>query len=438
MIMKKKVVLFVQAALAVMLILTGCGSSGVSEGGPAYSLQVYPALVELPVGEAIRLQVSTQSGNANSSEVEWSSSDSQIAQISADGRVEAKAEGRAVIEAQLAGDKGKKGACHVVVVPEGPILLFDTTDIDDMPGGQSGGENDGEGTMIPGLPGGGGSGQEVPPPDDNPGGEGEGKPEAEGGDGENIPVEHDPEIDIPVEHDPTIDEFIWTIRINDTITEELEDPDMPMKVKYKLKLNAVKKGGKTSKGLYKGTASLEFKVDASEATQEVIDKAEGALVNFSVNVGGSYTADSLSMEVVPYNHMELTDFGSGPAGGSEGPKIVPLVPQQGPKIVPLVPQQGPEIVPLKPRPERPEIVSLVPKYGMAYGYELFEGTGAYDISVSDARGLSLGEANQIGIPMAMTYKLSIGSAGKVELQLMELKTGRAFKGWLSKKPTYSK
>ena len=75
---------------------------------------------------------------------------------------------------------------------------------------------------------------------------------------------------------------------------------------------------------------------------------------------------------------------------------------------------------------------------MAYGYELFEGTGAYDISVSDARGLSLGEANQIGIPMAMTYKLSIGSAGKVELQLMELKTGRAFKGWLSKKPTYSK
>lgn|GEM_PF-2679743 len=425
MIMGKKVIKFIQAALAVMLILTGCGSANVSGGEPVYSLQVYPALVELPVGEAIKLQVSTQSGSANSGEVEWSSSDSQIAQISADGRVEAKAEGRAVVEAQLVDDKSKKGACNVVVVPEGPILLFDTTDIDDMPGGQSSDGNDGEGTMIPGLPGGGGSEQEPPPPDDNSGGEGE--PEAEGQDGENIPVEHDPEIDIPVEHDPTIDEFMWTIRINDIITEELNDPDMPMKIKYKLKLNAVKKGGKTSKGLYKGTASLEFKVDASEATRKVMDKAEGTLLAFSVNVGGTYNVDSLSMEVVPYNHMELTDFGSGPAGGSEGPEIVPLVPQE-----------GPEIVPLKPRPERPPIVSLVPKYGMAYGYEVFEGTGEYDISALDARGLSLGDANQIGIPMAVTYKLSIGSAGKVELQLMELKTGRAFKGWLSKKPTYSK
>lgn len=60
-------------------------------------------------------------------------------------------------------------------------------------------------------------------------------------------MEQDPKLDIPVEHDPSVDEYAWWIRIDDTITQELEGDDGPMKVVYSLFMNAVKVEGQTSR-----------------------------------------------------------------------------------------------------------------------------------------------------------------------------------------------
>jgi hypothetical protein len=71
---------------------------------------------------------------------------------------------------------------------------------------------------------------------------------------------------------------------------------------------------------------------------------------------------------------------------------------------------------------------------MALGYALFEGSGAFGISTMDISGVGIDSDEQMGSSVALTYKLSIGSAGKIDLKIAGLGINSSFSGRISKKP----
>ena len=418
--------------LVMAVIACGCPSSiSVADRAPA-TIKIYPAMAELPAGETLLLKVNMASGSTEDMSVEWKSSDDRIASVSENGYVTAIAEGEAIVEVSLVNDKRQKGACRIVVKENGPILLFSVDEKEDENNTSS--STSGSHTQNPpGIGAPQGEPEEPEPPDTPDDFQGETE---QGGMEEEIPVEHDPELDIPVEHDPRLDEYIWTIRINDTLEKDIGNSGLPLKLVYKLQLNAVKKGGKTPMGVYEGNATLEMKVDTGKLSKEILEKSEGLLSKFLVNIGGDFSADSLSMQVDPYNHKDFSNFDKGSADDSgDTITIAPLVPKDGGS------SGGPEIVELKPREDAgsgPEIVPLVPKFGMALGYALFEGSGAFGASTLDISGVGVDLDEQMGSSVALTYKLSIGSAGKIDFKITELGINDSFSGRISRKPMVSR
>ena len=424
----KKAIKVSLLVLVMAAIACGCSNSiSIADKTPA-TIKIYPAMAELPAGETLLLKVNTASSSTEDMSVEWKSSDDRIASVSENGCVTAIAEGEAVMEAFLVNDKRQKSTCRIVVKEDGPILLFSIDEKED----ENNASNGASGSHTQNPPGIGapqGEPEQLEPPDIPDDSQGETE---QGGMEEEIPVEHDPELDIPVEHDPRLDEYIWAIRINDTLEQDIGDSGLPLKLVYKLQLNVVKKGGKTSEGIYEGNATLEMKVDTGKLSKEILEKSEGLLSKFMVNVGGNFSADSLSMKVGPYKHKDFSNFDKGSGDGSgDTITIAPLVPKDGGS------SGGPEIVELKPREDAgsgPEIVPLVPKFGMALGYALFEGSGAFGISTMDISGVGIDSDEQMGSSVALTYKLSIGSAGKIDLKIAGLGINSSFSGRISKKP----
>lgn len=405
--------------LMLVLVLVACGCSNPTDitGKTQATIKIYPVMVELPIGETLLLKIQTASDGREDMDVEWVSSDYQIASVSEDGYVTAIAEGETVVEASLVKNKKQKSTCRVVVVEDGPILLFSVDEKEfENNGSNSTSESQG-GSQTQSPPGiGTPQGDTVPPeppdtPDDS---QSEGEQE---GTETDIPVEHNPEIDIPVEHDPRIDEFIWTIRVNDTVEKEIKDLGVPLKIIYKLKLNAVKKGGKTSKGTYKGTATLEMKIDDSELSKEIMEKSEGTIIKFLLNIGGTYNADNLSIQVESYNNKEYLDFGKRSAN-NPGDTIT--------------------IVPLVPKDTNPEIVQLVPIFSMALGEVSFEGSGVFGASSLDIAGIGIDMDEQLGSSVASPYKMSILRGGRIHFQILNSGINGIFSGRLSKQPIVPK
>ena len=325
------------------------------------AFRIYPAVLELPVGAGLFLQAHDTSGSIDHADLEWRSANDRIATVSPGGYVTAISVGDTTAEAFLTSDSSQRAICRIVVTEAGPILLY--------PNDQS-----------PEL-------SEIPP--DTPP-----QPPSETEDDKEIPVEHDPELDTPVEHDPRIDEFVWTIRIHDTVTKDL-DGDLPLKLVCKLDLEAVKVGGKTSRGAYVGTATLEMKVDTGKYVENIMSKAEGVLLKFMVDIGGTYQAD-LSMEVEAYNMDRFSSFN-------------------------LKPGEAP-------------VVPLVPLYGMALGQMQFVGVGAAGGSSLDVTGVGVNLYQpSVSSDAPLSYKLSLLGVGKIQMSF-DLGLTRSFQGQISRKP----
>jgi hypothetical protein len=358
----------VQASLAVLvaiLIFCAAGDVGLAK------LRIFPALVELPIGASVSLHVSDASGTVRSSELQWVSDNPQIVTVSPGGYITALSVGETSVEVFSVRDSSQRAFCRVVVVEAGPTLLYPT---DPQP-------------TPPDAP-------DFPPdtPPDAP----SDQPFDIAGDDE-IPVEHDSDLDLPVERLPEIDEFIWTIRVHDSITQDASDPDFPIKLVYTLDLQAVKVGGRTSRGEYEGTATFKFEADTSELSEQILGAAGGYLVKLLVQIGGQYQADDLSIQVEAYDRNKYTDFAS--------------------------------------KPGEPGIVPLVKYAGMALGSARFVGFGTAGGSSLDASGVGInlqGPTMTSGGPI--NFKLTIGSSGNVQINLVDLGLRRQFSGQLSRKP----
>lgn len=327
----------------------------------ASTITVYPAALELPVGTGLFLQVRSASGAAIT-DLQWTSSNDHVAAVSQGGFVEALSVGETVVEAVQGEDPSQRAVCRVVVTEAGKVLLYPKD--------------------IPLEPG-----DELADPPANP-------PEEEDFDDE-IPVEHDPELDIPVEHDPRIDEYTWWIRIHDTITQDLEGGDFPMKVVYTLDLNAVKVGGKTSRGTYDGGATLEVRVDTSEMVEGIMKQAGGIFLSFLVDIGGTYRGD-VTIEVEDYDINTYTDFNTTPG--------------------------------------QPAIPPLVRFKGMALGEIELSGQTIAGGSSLDVSGVGINLYQPpIQSDEPISYKLALLGAGKVQMQL-DLGFPESFKGQISREP----
>ncbi|NMB20613.1 MAG: Ig-like domain-containing protein [Firmicutes bacterium] len=240
--------------------------------GKASTLTMYPAVLEIPVGASLHLQVHSTSGAANT-DLQWTSSNKEVATVSQEGYVTALSVGETMVEA-VQKSSNDSAVCRVVVTESDKMLLYQV--------------------------------EESPEPPDDPSWDRPG----EGSDAE-IPVEQDPELDIPVEHDPTIDEYAWWIRIDDTIRQEVEGEDGPMEVVYHLFMNAVKVEGQTSRGTYDGGATLEVRVDTDEMVNEIMQNAAGILLSLFVDIGGTYKGEVV-IEVEDYDVNRYTDFDAKP------------------------------------------------------------------------------------------------------------------------------
>ncbi len=378
--------------LMLCLAVVACGCELQLPGTDKDKIMIYPAMVEMPAGETLLLRIKNAPDGNEDMDISWRSSDNQIASVSENGYVTAISGGEAIVEAVPNANKGHNGTCRIVVKEDGPILLFPVDKEDED-------EDDTQTSNPPGIGAPQGEPEQPEPPDTPDDSQGESE---QGNPDDEIPVEHDPELDIPVEENPKIDEFIWTIRINDTIEKDVGDFEIPMKAIYKLKLNVTKEGGKTSKGVYKGDATIEVKIDASELSEKVIDKSENTIIKFLINIGGTYTAENLTIIVEAYDGGKYANYGRDPGSG-------------------------------------PGIVPLVPKSGMACGYTLFEGSGNFGVSTLDIVGIGINnDASGLGSQEFSIYKMGIGSAGEVNFDLMELQVNKSFKGRISKKPIIPK
>lgn len=360
----KNVIVFLMILAASLVLIVGVLGVAIGESS---TMTMYPAVLELPIGGRLILQVQSTSGRVENRDLHWVSSNSSVAVVSQGGHVTALSVGETRIEAYVESDPSQKAFCRVLVTESGPVLLYPKDDPPEPPG-EPPGETPDE------------------PPTDSPG---------EGDGDEGIPVEHDPELDIPVEHDPRIDEYIWTIRIHDTISHAVPDAEVPVKLVYTLDLDAEKVGGKTSRGLYEGTATLEMKVDTSEMVDNIMKQAGGIFLKFVVDIGGTFQGD-VSIMVADYDVDRYIHFNLKPG-------MAPIVP-------------------------------LVRLHGMALGHMRLFGTTTAGGSSTDVGGVSINLYQPpIHSDAPLAYKLTLLGSGKVEMSL-DLGLNRSFKGQISRKP----
>ena len=96
---KKGFLVLITFAACLTLIITGCGRvsgnrANSEPSGDSLSLEIYPGMVELPKDENLKLLVRLSGENLDNEEMEWSTSDSSVVEVSEDGVIFAVAEGR--------------------------------------------------------------------------------------------------------------------------------------------------------------------------------------------------------------------------------------------------------------------------------------------------------------------------------------------------------
>ena len=86
---------------------------------PVASITISPASLSLQPNETSTLTATVLPSDADNKEVEWTSSDEAVAEVSADGCITAKAEGTCVITCAAKDGSGVKGECQVTVKQAG-------------------------------------------------------------------------------------------------------------------------------------------------------------------------------------------------------------------------------------------------------------------------------------------------------------------------------
>ena len=86
---------------------------------PVASITISPASLSLQPNETSTLTATVLPSDADNKEVEWTSSDEAVAEVSADGSITAKAEGTCVITCAAKDGSGVKGECQVTVQQSG-------------------------------------------------------------------------------------------------------------------------------------------------------------------------------------------------------------------------------------------------------------------------------------------------------------------------------
>jgi len=129
----KKIIPFLLILCLLLAVCFGsCGgkdkdnSSG-SQGSQAQggnqteeALTLYPAFLEVPLGQHVTLEAKAKGNKA----VTWSSSNPSVATVDENGRVEPLSEGETIITVALAEDAGTTAACGVLVTEEGNIFVW--------------------------------------------------------------------------------------------------------------------------------------------------------------------------------------------------------------------------------------------------------------------------------------------------------------------------
>jgi hypothetical protein len=128
--------------VAFLVLLAGCGSQGgveVSPSGAGTGLYVDPAESTLLVGESVSLVCKDGQGRMVDG-AEWSSSDGNVAAVAADGTVEGRERGEAVITATVGGFQAN---CKITVIRDvDRIMSTDENEDDDEDEDKD--ENEGE------------------------------------------------------------------------------------------------------------------------------------------------------------------------------------------------------------------------------------------------------------------------------------------------------
>lgn len=89
----------------------------------------------------------------------------------------------------------------------------------------------------------------------------------------------------------------WTLHVEDTIETNIEG----ISIAYTFTLDAVKRGGTTDAGSYKGTASLKQKMDASGLSSQVVTVKGG--------VETDIRSENVQIDIVAYDREEYDNFG---------------------------------------------------------------------------------------------------------------------------------
>jgi predicted small lipoprotein YifL len=434
---KNKISIFLLVLL--LSTLCGCGSAGAggSAGSPAESkapaqskpaadpiaqteakeageadISLYPGYIEIAKGSKVKLTPQRTLAGANVGELLWTSENPEIASVSAEGIVVAIKEGDTAIEAALKENRTKKAACAVHVNADGSTLAY---------------------AEIPQQP----SETTEPPEDGKDGGK------AEDREGE-VPAEYEKSSDIPVEIIPSLDEFVWTIRIDDTCRKTLSTELGDIKADYRLKLTAVKNGGKTADGRYKCTAVQEVKIDSSDMDQKTESESGGKVT--SDNTVKTQVKDC-TFELVQYNSSDYSSYGAKkentPAQpvptqdkAPAMPSLPPLPPLTGNKVADL-----PELPPL-PAPtsakqlDMPKLSPLIPLSKMALGSMTFSTDAAFGRTVTTDEGSGTGKGTVNKKNNAVPFKIGVYKNGYVELSLINNSSmgSLQFTGRISKKP----
>ena len=119
--------------LVILILLTACRSTGnraeeYSDSGrgatttsTTTTITLYPAFLQLPLGQHITLVSKTDGNKA----VTWSSSNPSVATVDENGRITPIAVGETIITVTLADDARVSEACGVLVVEDGNIFLWE-------------------------------------------------------------------------------------------------------------------------------------------------------------------------------------------------------------------------------------------------------------------------------------------------------------------------
>jgi len=106
------------AVIAVALLLAACGGSGGTDA-QVNSVTITDASASVEVGQTLELNATVNVSGGASKAVTWSSSDSDLAEVDADGVVTGKAEGNVIITATSTADSSKSDSVDVAVIAAG-------------------------------------------------------------------------------------------------------------------------------------------------------------------------------------------------------------------------------------------------------------------------------------------------------------------------------